>query len=229
MIKLIETTLQQNYFTFANNIYQPVKGVSMGSPLSGNIAEIFLQHLEQTYLKQIMDNENIIFYARYVDDILIIYNSEHISATDINTYMNRIHPNLTFTSTQELNRTINFLDLLLTRHDNTIDKNIYRKPTTTDTTINYYSNHPLEHKMAAYRFLINKMNSLPLTHNKKNEWNLIKTIAQNNNFPLRLIYNLRKTITKQHLNNMKQQDQKWTTFTYYSPAIRTLTYSNTLT
>ena len=26
----------------------------------------------------------------------------------------------------------------------------YRKPTTTDTTINYLSNHPTEHKIAAY-------------------------------------------------------------------------------
>jgi hypothetical protein len=51
MIKLTETILQQNYFIFADNIYQPEKGISMGSPLSSDIAEIFLQHLEQTYLK----------------------------------------------------------------------------------------------------------------------------------------------------------------------------------
>ena len=64
--------------------------------------------------------------------------------------MNTIHPNLKFTPTHEVNRTINFLDLTITIHDSTFDINIYRKPTNTDTTINYYSNHPLEHKRAAY-------------------------------------------------------------------------------
>ena len=97
MTTLLETTLVQNYFSFENNIYQPTKGISMGSPLSGDIAEIFLQDREQTNIKHIMENKNITFYTRYVDNILIIYDSTHCSAADINTYMNAIHPNLKFT------------------------------------------------------------------------------------------------------------------------------------
>ena len=56
MITLLEVILQQNYFSFCNNIYQPVKGVSMGSPISNIIAEIFLQDLENTHLKQILNS-----------------------------------------------------------------------------------------------------------------------------------------------------------------------------
>jgi len=41
-ITLMEIILSQNYFTFQNKIYQPEKGVSMGSPNSSTIAEIFL-------------------------------------------------------------------------------------------------------------------------------------------------------------------------------------------
>ena len=48
MIRLLETILQQNYYTFMDNLYQTKKGISMGSPLSNTITEIFLQHLEQT-------------------------------------------------------------------------------------------------------------------------------------------------------------------------------------
>ena len=47
IIMLLETILGQNYFTFQNQIYQPDKGVAMGSPISGTVAEIFLQHLEK--------------------------------------------------------------------------------------------------------------------------------------------------------------------------------------
>ena len=46
MLMLLETVLQQNYFSFQNNTYQPEKGISMGSPISNTVAEIFLQHLE---------------------------------------------------------------------------------------------------------------------------------------------------------------------------------------
>jgi len=55
MITLLEVTLQQNYFSFCNNIYQPEKGVSMGSPISNTVAEIFLQDSENTHLKQILE------------------------------------------------------------------------------------------------------------------------------------------------------------------------------
>jgi hypothetical protein len=49
-----------------------------------------------------------------------------------------------------------------------IEIDIYRKPTTTDTTINHTSNHPTEHKMAAYRYMINRMITLPLAAEMRN-------------------------------------------------------------
>ena len=101
MVQLIKTTLTQNYFTYDNNIYQPKKGIAMVSPLSGIIAEIFLQDIEQNNLKQIMENKNIIFYRRYVDDLLIIYNSKNITADNIHEYINSVHPSLTFTPTHD--------------------------------------------------------------------------------------------------------------------------------
>ena len=40
IVQLLETILAQN-FTFQNQIYQPDKGIAMGSPISGTVAEIF--------------------------------------------------------------------------------------------------------------------------------------------------------------------------------------------
>ena len=45
---LLETVLKQNYLSFQGNIYQPTEGVSMVAPISSILAEIFLQHLENT-------------------------------------------------------------------------------------------------------------------------------------------------------------------------------------
>ena len=193
ILQLLSITLHQNYFTFDNKIYQPSSGTAMGSPLPNDITEIFLQHHEQRLLKHLFEHKTIEYYTRYVDDIFIIYNTEHTNIETINHYIKSIHPNLTFTPTQENHNSISFLDLQITRQHNTLDINIYRKPTTADTTINYYSNHRLEQKLVAYRYLINRMISLPLTKSNQNrEWSNIKTIAQNNNFPIQLIHKLKK-------------------------------------
>jgi len=42
---LLETILKQNYLSFQGNMYKPTKGVSIGSPISNIMAEIFLQNL----------------------------------------------------------------------------------------------------------------------------------------------------------------------------------------
>jgi hypothetical protein len=48
---LLEVILRQNYITFQDQIYQLKKGVAMGSPISGTMAETFLQQLENTHTK----------------------------------------------------------------------------------------------------------------------------------------------------------------------------------
>jgi hypothetical protein len=63
-ITILKTILAQNYFTFHDTIYHPNKGVAMESPISGTMAEIFLQYIENRHLKQLLDSKNIIFYTR---------------------------------------------------------------------------------------------------------------------------------------------------------------------
>jgi hypothetical protein len=60
----------------------------MGSPISGLIAEIFLQHYENHIIKNILDNNTINFYNRYVDDIIIIYDSTYTNADEIPIILN---------------------------------------------------------------------------------------------------------------------------------------------
>jgi hypothetical protein len=196
----------------------------MGSPISSIIAEIFLQSFEEKHLNHLLEEGNIIFYTRYVDDILIIYNTDKTHPDHILRYMNNLPPDLAFTPTLETeDNSINYLDLHITRQHNSIDINIYRKPTTTNTTINFLSNHPMEHKLAAYRYMINRMSSIPLSQEKLNtERQTILDIANSNNFPEPLITKLRTTLknTKIHDDNKKQK--KWAT-TYHSPKIRKVT------
>lgn len=91
IITLMRLVLSQNYFKFQNKIHQPEKGVSLGSPVSSTIAELFLQHFEDIRIKQLLDTKNIICYTRYVEDILIIHDTKRIHPDHINTYINQIH------------------------------------------------------------------------------------------------------------------------------------------
>jgi hypothetical protein len=56
--------------------------------------------------------------------------------------------------TTEENNNINNLDLSIHINTQNLPIGIYRKPTLTDTTTPFTSNHPLEHKLAAYHFYI---------------------------------------------------------------------------
>jgi hypothetical protein len=64
IINLLETILKQNYLAFQQKIYHPDKEVTMGSPISGTIAEIFIQRLENTHIKHLLDSKSITVYAR---------------------------------------------------------------------------------------------------------------------------------------------------------------------
>ena len=138
----------------------------MGSPISSLTAEIFLQNYEDKYIKQFLEAKSIIFYARYVDGILIIFDKTKTIPQNINTYINKIHNNLKLTPTHEEHNSINYLDLTIRQH-NKFNIDIYRKPTATDTTINFLSNHPIEQIMAAFRSYLNRMHSLHLSQDKK--------------------------------------------------------------
>jgi hypothetical protein len=74
----------------------------MGSPISSIMAEIFLQHLKEQYIK-LLDSRNTIFYTRYVDDILIIYDSNKIQPKLIDTHINQIYNSIKLNLTQEEN------------------------------------------------------------------------------------------------------------------------------
>ena len=69
----------------------------------------------------------------------MIYNGNCRQLEKLNKYLNNITKNLQFTLETKKNNKINFLDLSLTKRDNKVNFNIYRKPTTTDHAIHALS------------------------------------------------------------------------------------------
>jgi len=67
-----------------------------------------------------------------------------------------------FTTEGEKKYKINFLDITILKENDNLSFYIYRKPTTTDTIIPIDSCHPQEHKLAAIRYLANRMETYNL-------------------------------------------------------------------
>jgi len=157
--------------------------------------------------------------------VYVYFDKTKINLHTVNTYISSIHSNIKLNATYEEQNSIDFLDLTISCQHKKLEIDIYRKPTTTDTTINFLSNHPIEQKMAAYRYHITRMHLLPLDPDKKHkEWMTIQTIAKNNNIPQQLLQKLNRQIQQKTDQNSEKKDNKiWTTFTYHSPKIRTIT------
>jgi hypothetical protein len=84
----------------------------MGSPISSILAEIFLQNLETKFYPDLIRRRHTQFIARYVDDILIIYDSSKATAEEILAHFNNLHPSMQYNLEVEHNGSINFWTLI---------------------------------------------------------------------------------------------------------------------
>jgi hypothetical protein len=117
----LKVILKQNYFQYNNQFFQPEKGLAMGSPISSNIAEIYLQFLEEIYKKQRLENKGTIYYKRYVDNILIIFDQNNTNEKTIMNHKNNTDKHLEFKISEEENNSINYLDISIHRKTNSTD------------------------------------------------------------------------------------------------------------
>jgi hypothetical protein len=102
----------------------------------------------------------------------------------------------------ETNHRINFLDVTICREQKRFSMDIYRKPTSTDVIIPNDSCHPGEHKVAAIRYLHNRMVSYQLApENMEKEHNTILQILNSNKYDTSI---LRKLSTKKGHEHKKE-------------------------
>ena len=184
-IELLNVITKQNYFEHDQKFYTQNDGLPMGSPLSGTLANIYLNHFEKTYIhsEKNKHRKNIIYWHRYADDILILFHGTNRQLENLHKYANSINEHIKFTVELEANKSINFLDLTVIIDNKKHKFKIYRKDTQTDHTIHRTSNHPPTHKFAAYNHMLNRLNTIPMQKSDYDEeYSTIIYIAQKNGF-----------------------------------------------
>ncbi|KAL1117764.1 hypothetical protein AAG570_004079 [Ranatra chinensis] len=224
IIKISKVILSQNYFQFNRNLYQARKGLGMGNPTSAYFAELFLDEIEKTIVPTIKDKFNVASYYRYVDDTICIIEDADNTASDILNFLNSVHPNLTYTIESETDNKLNFLDLTIEKTGQKLDFSIFRKPSYPSTTIHKTSNHPTSQKQSAYRYLINRLQSYPLSpNNYKKELQIIYQTATENGFSRT---DIDKLLNSNNNKKNKENPTTYASFTYVGPETHKIT--NTL-
>jgi len=195
------------------------KQVSRWAPLTSSIfSEIYLQYMESIIIYDILKHNNITGYFCYVD-ILIVYNKTTTDIMEVFNSFNKLLPTMKFTIEKEMDNMINFLDITIMTECDGLTFDIYRKPTTTDCSIPYDSCHLTEHKLAAVRYLTNRMNTYWLNSaNREKERNTIKHILQNSKYETSIM-----NIPPKTPGNKSPVGSKWAKFTYIGKETKYIT------
>ena len=143
--QLLTIATTESFILFNGCYYQQIDGVAMGSPLGPTLANIFLCHHEQQWLDSCPTVYRPVYYKRYVDDIFVLLpNSDCLSS--FKEYLNKQHPNMHFTSEEEDNNELPFLDIFVKRIQTTFYTTVYRKPTFSGVYTHYTSFLPTIYK-----------------------------------------------------------------------------------
>ena len=181
-------------FNFMNKTYLQRDGVSMGSPLGPTFADFYMSALENHVLSQDKVS-NPLFYVRYVDDILAIFNSKR----HINYFIRRLSNNsiLKFTSEIMENNEFHFLDVKITVRNSKIFTGVFIKETDKGTYAHYDSHTLLNYKISVIKYLVRRaVKYCDSWFAINQEINRLKQIFVNNRYPLTVVdKTINKTLT----------------------------------
>ncbi|BHF74871.1 hypothetical protein SprV_0501795900 [Sparganum proliferum] len=151
ILQLLKLCLR-TYFTFDGTIYKQVKGTTMGSPISGFIAEAVLQRLESL----VFQHHKPKFWALYVDDTFVVIERDQVLT--FQEHLNAVFPDIQFTMEEEENNQLAFLDVVVCLKDcGGLKTKEFRKATNTMQVLNFNSNHPISHKRSCVRTLYRRV------------------------------------------------------------------------
>ena len=140
--RILELILKRNCFEFDGEFYIQTWGVAMGNIASPEISDLVMYGLEKEF---ILTDPNILYYARYRDDLLILYQPRPNELANLISKLNRCHKTLKFTS-EISDQQVTFLDLQIFKGPNfeqtgILDHRVNQKATDTHQWLDPTSAH----------------------------------------------------------------------------------------
>ncbi|XP_062704649.1 uncharacterized protein LOC134286954 [Aedes albopictus] len=223
-LEIVEYCMEASYFCFEGRYFKQTYGTAMGSPLSPIVADIVLDSVIKTAMNSLPFE--ITIFRKYVDDIFMAIPRECVQ--QVLDAFNRIEPRLQFTTEEEKENRLPFLDMTVIRNaDQTLTTEWYAKPIASGRMLNYNSFHQPKYKINVANNFIHRVCSL--TRNKPLD-EIAKTIHQHlrqNNYPKSLINRLLHLYMSKHPTpnenhpqpNRQQQHQPIETIPHTPPQL----------
>ena len=169
--------------------------MAVGSPLGPLLANLFLGTYEEKWLIE-CNGRGPIFYRRYVDDIFCVFQKREDCSKFLD-YLNAGHRNIKFTVEEEHDRTLPFLDVLIshTPDSNKFETKTYYKPTYTGLLLNFASFPPFSYKIGLVKTLVERAHKINSTEsNLKDNIKFIFKMLQKKLYPPHILSNVLKNI-----------------------------------
>ena len=184
---LINLAINDTYFKFNDKLYCQTQGLCIGHPVAATLANAFMCHHEQEWLRECPPDFAPLMYRRYIDDTFAIFREPN-HAEKFKEYLNTKHNNIKFTMEGENEGTLPFIGVTVTRDNEGFHTSVYRKPTFTGLLMNFNSYLPHIFKTNLIGTLLYRAHNICSTPRSLNEEiNFLKDIFTKNNFPEILI------------------------------------------
>ena len=185
--ELLTLATKSSYFLFNGVYYSQIDGVAMGSPLGPTLANLFLCYHEEKWLNDCPIQFRPKYYQRYVDDVFLMF-EDRSQVKKFLRYMNSRHSNINFTVEEEVDGSLSFLDIVISRNEGKLTTSIHRKKTFSGVYVNYNSFLPRDYKRGLISTLLHRAYTICSDYGKLHlEIERLKTIWQKNSFPLSFI------------------------------------------
>ena len=126
-MELLRICLTTTSFQFQARHYELADGLAMGSPISPVVANLFMAKLEKRALASFAYPPRS--WLRFVDDVFSIVRASAVK--DLLNHLNSQDPVIEFTTEEEHDGKLPFLDTTVTRRGNALKTDVYQKPTHT--------------------------------------------------------------------------------------------------
>lgn len=142
---------------FQDKYYRQIRGLAMGVSDSPDLANLYGMFFETEC--GILDDPNVIFYGRYIDDCLgVVYASSEQEALDILAKVQFAECTIEWSASSQSQP---FLDMLLFKDENnSLQHKPYRKARNHQERIPFISSHPLDVKRGTYLGELSRLSTL---------------------------------------------------------------------
>ena len=135
---LLKMVVETTYLRFQGKICEQTFSMSMCSPLSPSLSNLFMEFFKEKALEEAPHPHK--YWGTYLDDTGVV--TKKIYEEELFDYIKNQHPSIKFMFEREdIDNSLPMLDFKLTKNHNRIETDNYHKPTHTDQYLQWTSHH----------------------------------------------------------------------------------------